>query len=93
MTVRCPRCETPFVFAPNASDSRSAGPISKPTVSESRVMAILAETDNLPQPPGRDVGGTTHPCGNCERTVDESLSVCPHCNVYLGPLPTFMREL
>jgi hypothetical protein len=95
--VKCPKCKTEFVFAPTASESRPAGSnrsdaTSKRTVSESGVMAILGEMDRSVPPPRRQPP-PSRPCPKCRGSVLESLSVCPSCNMYLGVMPTFMREL
>ncbi len=135
--VRCPRCETQFVFAPTASaeslttpsnspqpsprsavtesrvmailgemqQSTSSAPgqpnspqrLPRPTVTESRVMAILGEmqksTASAPDQPEPSQLEPSRPCVKCDGAVSESLSVCPHCNAYVGLMPMFMREL
>lgn len=91
-TVRCPRCECEFIFAPTIPERTSDDYPSRTPVSESRVMAILGELDQAPAKPNPKPL-PSQPCPKCSAAVIESLTVCPTCNTYIGLLPKFLRRL
>jgi hypothetical protein len=90
--VKCPKCEAAFVFAPAIpGDSEPATPRTS-TLTESGVMRILGDMSPLPAPP-ENYEAATKACSRCSVRIKESLSVCPHCNCYIGMMPTFLRNM
>lgn len=95
-TVKCPRCQVEFVFAPTpASNSHSA---LRPAVVENRqvtdtgVMRILG--DLAPASLQQDEEAVeTRPCQRCGTAVPENLAVCSYCNCYVGVMPAYMQRL
>lgn len=100
--VVCPRCKSAFVFAPSPAQLRpKAAPSERDaphSVTESRVLAILAEQVGIERSDGAPMdGGEKTPmvrrCHKCDRPISDADAVCPHCRTYQDELPTFMREL
>ena len=97
--VKCPRCSVEFDFLKSSDTAthdreRVATPAAgdRRGVSESRVMAILGDMNDLSSAPISEPT-QSRPCAKCGGAVSESLTVCPHCNTYVGVMPNFMREL
>ena len=87
-TVRCPRCQSEFVFAPmkpKAGATNSA-------VTDTGVMRILGDTPDVPQMPERKEV-TSKVCPRCQLSISANSTVCDHCNCYVGVMPRFMSQL
>ena len=83
--VDCPHCEIRFVFGAKSPDQVS--------VTDTGVMRILGD---LPAPETSSApmhAPATKPCSRCGVSIEESATVCKHCNTYMGRLPGFMKSL
>ena len=88
-TVKCPRCEIPFVFALTVKPTPNSTPRE---VTDTGVMRILGSMEAVPPPPKRR-SKPERPCPRCGTAVVETTPVCTHCNCYLGVLPTFFHQM
>ena len=82
--VVCPACKTPFTFGVVNTD--------KATVSDTGVMRILGDFD-APETIDSDVPKATVPCGRCGVAIEQTATVCKHCNTYASAMPSFMRSM
>lgn len=89
-SVRCPKCQTPFVFA--AEKPRPAPAVRPHPMSDTGVMRILGDmsVSSLTQ---MDSEVAFRPCSRCGVTIPETMAVCSHCNCYVGVMPTFMKQM
>jgi hypothetical protein len=116
-TVKCPKCQTSFVFAPTKSNQSDhcavtdtgvmrilgdmpqlpspAQPIQRDNraVTDTGVMRILGDELEFPLPPKQPTEAKTRPCSRCDIAILDSLAVCPHCNFYIGVMPSFMEKM
>ncbi len=89
--VRCPRCQQTFVFGEKQTE--------KAPVTESAVMRILVDPQMSEDPVAsmfdnpRQEAPKTCPCSRCGVAIDETATVCKHCNSYVGAMPGFMQTL
>lgn len=85
-TVRCPKCQAEFVFAPARPEPDSR------KVTDTGVMRILGDMSDSGMPvQGGEV--PLRPCSRCGVAIPESLTVCSHCNCYVGVMPSFMKQI
>ncbi|KAA5545241.1 hypothetical protein FYK55_06140 [Roseiconus nitratireducens] len=83
-TIRCPRCSETFVFGYQV----------RPSVTDTAVMRILGDgpgamgpaQEETPQPRLR-------PCKRCGVSISATVSVCKHCNCYVGMLPDYLAQM
>ena len=80
-TVRCPRCSEKFVF----------GYYVRENVSDTAVVRILGDGPAAMPEPQKDP--TTRICSRCGVATSAKLSVCQHCNCYVGMMPHFLTHL
>lgn len=89
--VRCPKCQSEFVFAPGKDKAES------PAVTDTGVMRILGETASLPPIPQRHSEQPESPtlkqCARCGTSISVNAAVCSHCNCYVGVMPQFMEQM
>ena len=89
-TVRCPKCRAQFVFAPRPATPSAGGDPNE--VTDTGVMRILGDMEVSPKPEASPE--VAHrPCSRCGVAIPETLSVCSHCNCYVGVMPTFMKQI
>jgi len=84
-TLPCPKCQGP-VYVPQPKD----------TLSDTGVMRILSDHPIGPVPTPEVFSTSTlpsRPCPRCQVRVDERRSMCPHCECYIGALPSFLEKL
>ncbi|NND98709.1 MAG: hypothetical protein HKN47_15420 [Pirellulaceae bacterium] len=81
--VECPACDVRFVFGIQANDGMN--------VSDTAVMRILGDVPASKSKPTETP--VTQPCRTCGSTIDESASVCHHCNSYVAILPGFLQSM
>ena len=85
-TVRCPKCQAEFVFG------EKTPPAEPKEVTDTGVMRILGEMSDSDMPAqGGEVA--LRPCSRCGVAIPESLTVCSHCNCYVGVMPSFMKQI
>jgi len=95
-TIKCPRCQIQFVFAPTSTtESRDSSPVvpalTDRAITDTGVMRILETEDR-----GATADASAknlRPCQRCGNAVAEGEVVCHHCNGYVGVLPAFMQRL
>lgn len=80
-TVRCPRCSEKFVF----------GYYVRENVTDTAVVRILGDGPVAVPTPEKDP--TTRLCTRCGVATSAKISVCQHCNCYVGIMPDFMSSL
>lgn len=80
-SVRCPRCSEKFVFGYEVRES----------VTDTAVCRILGDAPAAPPAPEKDP--TTRLCSRCGVATSAKISVCQHCNCYVGLMPDFMSSL
>ncbi len=80
--VRCPRCAAKFEL--------KLPP--KRTLTETAVMRILGEADQLPAPPEAPQK-TRRPCPRCSKPISINANVCEHCKCYAGKMPQFLVQM
>jgi hypothetical protein len=85
-TVRCPKCHAEFVFA-----GENREPESK-KVTDTGVMRILGDLSEG-ELPTQDHEVPLRACSRCGVAIPESLTVCNHCNCYVGVMPSFMKQM
>ncbi len=89
-TVRCPKCQAEFVFAEKPVPAVET-PESR-QVTDTGVMRILGDPEITPMGvPGDQV--SLRPCSRCGVAIAETLTVCNHCNCYVGVMPSFMKRM
>ena len=82
-TVKCPRCRAVFAITAPAPS----------TVTDTGVMRILGEVP-IPTEPTLNLNNVeTQPCPRCGVAIDSGVTVCKHCNCYIGVLPSFMTDM
>jgi hypothetical protein len=61
-------------------------------VTDTGVMRILG--DMAVTPHAEASPEVAHrPCSRCGVAIPETLSVCSHCNCYVGVMPSFMKQI
>ena len=82
--VVCPACKAQFTFGVVNTD--------KATVRDTGVMRILGDFD-APEEIHSDAPKATAPCGRCGVAIEQTATVCKHCNTYASAMPSFMRSM
>ncbi len=80
-TVRCPRCSEKFVFGYFVRDS----------VTDTAVVRLLGDAPAPPPEPVKDP--SVRMCVRCGVSTSAHLSVCQHCNCYVGVMPDFLSSI
>jgi hypothetical protein len=90
-TVKCPKCQSQFEFRdPNV---RVDQPVESRKVTDTSVMRILGEMGSEADLMPSDHEVALRPCTRCGVAIPESLTVCSHCNCYVGVMPSFMKQM
>ncbi len=96
-TVKCPKCQVQFVFAPtpssHAKSSLRASVVDNRQITDTGVMRILGDMGELVSAAGDQQSVETRPCSRCGTAVPENLAVCSYCNCYVGVMPAYMQRL
>lgn len=93
-TVRCPKCQQAFVFAPSSNEAGhpAAAAEKHSRVTDTGVMRILGESEPLPPLPEHKPL-IERACPRCSLRVSPEATVCRHCNCYIGAMPQFMQQM
>jgi hypothetical protein len=62
-------------------------------VTDTGVMRILGDVSDLPTPSKQSTEAALRPCSRCGVAIQEALAVCPHCNCYIGIMPSFLQKM
>ncbi len=89
-TVRCPKCQSEFTFAPQKA--RTPAVAESRQVTDTGVMRILGDLSQLTSVT-QSAEAAHRPCSRCGVAIPETLTVCNHCNCYVGVMPSFMKQM
>lgn len=91
-TVKCPRCQVQFVFAPTSptSDIRS---VLDDRITDTGVMRILGDSPSPGPIPAVTESARTRPCPRCGTAVADNEVVCSYCNGYVAAMPAYLERL
>ncbi|GAA4460134.1 ATP-binding protein [Novipirellula rosea] len=81
-TLPCPKCRAEVVV-----------PQPKDTLSDTGVMRILGDLAPLSEPPVAKQQPPQRPCPRCSLEVSVDLSVCNHCQCFIGIVPDYMKQI
>lgn len=89
-TVRCPKCQVEFRFT--TEPKRTTPEPDSRQMTDTGVMRILGDFNQMPEAP-ESTEATLKPCTRCGVPIPETLTVCNHCNCYVGLMPSFMKQI
>ena len=89
-TVRCPKCQVQFLFSPESK--RTTPTVESRKMTDTGVMRILGDCSQMPEA-AASTEATLRPCSRCGVAIPEALTVCSHCNCYVGVMPSFMKHM
>jgi hypothetical protein len=82
-TIRCPRCSETFVFGYQIREE----------VTDTAVVRMLGDAPPPPPSPGASRQPATRPCARCGVAISVKVSVCEHCQCFVGHLPDYLAGM